>query len=93
MTAENHKLSVCRLGFALGLTWAISMLIVGLTAWLFSYGTAMVTLMGSIYIGFKPTLLGSFIGAGLGFVDGFIGGVLIAWFYNLCGCCCCKKEA
>lgn len=92
MKSDYHKLSAMGLGTALGLTWAISMFIIGMAAMLFSYGMPMVTLMESIYIGFHPTLIGSLIGMGYGFVDGFIGGVLIAWFYNLYGQCCSKKE-
>lgn len=83
---QYSKLNVLGLGIALGLVWAISMFFVGLTAWLYSWGNTFVDMMGSIYVGYKPTMVGSFYGAIFGFIDGFIGGVLIAWFYNLvCG--------
>ena len=86
----NQQLHPVRLGIALGITWAIGMFLLGLTAWLFGYGTDFLNTMASIYRGFAPSLLGSLIGAAWGFVDAFIGGFLIAWFYN-CGCCCTKK--
>lgn len=89
----NHKLHPVRLGIALGLTWAIGMFLLGLSAWLFNYGTNLLGTLASIYRGFSPTLVGSFIGAGWGFVDLFITGLLIGWFYN-CGCCpkkCCDS--
>jgi hypothetical protein len=84
------KLRVGSLGLAMGLTWAIGMFITGILAWQYNFGTPLLTLMSSLYIGFAPTLKGSFIGAGCGFIDGFVFGALIAFFYNcFCGC---KKE-
>lgn len=93
MKSESSRLSVVSLGVAIGLTWALSMFLMGLASWHFGWATPIVTMMGSMYIGFKPTLIGSFIGLAAGFVDGFIAGVLIAFFYNLCRCCGCKKES
>jgi hypothetical protein len=93
MSTACSKLSMLGLGIALGLTWAISTLILGLIAWHWGYGMEFVKVMGSMYMGFKPTLLGSIFGGLYGFVDGFIGGILIAFFYNLYVGCCHKKEA
>ena len=78
-----QKLSVKGLGLALGVTWAIGTLILGLSAWLFDYGTVFVELLGMMYVGYTATFAGSIIGAIYAFVDAFIGGALIAWFYNL----------
>jgi len=39
-------------------------------------------MISSLYIGYAATLLGSIIGAIWAFVDGFIGGVIVAWLYN-----------
>lgn len=80
----SGRLSVLRLGVAIGLTTAIAMFITGILSWQYDFGTPILNLMSSIYIGFAPTLKGSFIGAGCGFVDGFICGILIAFFYNGC---------
>lgn len=66
-----------------GLTWSLTILIIGLFAWIFALDTSLMNTMSSLYVGFKPTWLGSLIGASLGFVDGFVGGLLIAGFYRL----------
>jgi len=79
----NNRLHVLNLGLALGITWAIGMFLLGIFAWLFSWGNDMVAVLGSLYLGYMPTFLGSIIGAIWGFVDCFIAGVLIAWIYNL----------
>jgi hypothetical protein len=63
--------------------WSASVFFLGIIAWLFGWGTDMVHLFGSFYIGYTPTLLGSIIGMVWGFADCFIGGVVIAWLYNL----------
>jgi len=91
-------------GFALGLLWGISMFIMGLLSLYCSYGTPFVELFGSVYLGYKSTLLGSVIGGAWGLADGFVGGAIFAWLYNCCVKCCakccakccgkfCKKEA
>ena len=91
--SENHfhKLRVLSLGFAVGIVWALGIVLAGLAALCFGWGTQFVAAMGSIYIGYAPTLVGVLIGLVWSFVDGFIGGVLIALIYNLCSCCCHKK--
>jgi len=33
-------------------------------------------------LGLEPTLAGSFIGLGWAFLDGLIGGAVLAWLYN-----------
>jgi hypothetical protein len=38
--------------------------------------------MSSIYIGFRPGLIGGVIGGIWGFFDGVIGGVIIVFIYN-----------
>jgi len=89
------KLHVIGLGFGLGITWAISMFVLGLLVIYLDAGRPMLDLMASMYYGYDATLLGSVVGGFWGFVDGFIGGVLIAFFYNLaCRCKCfgCKTE-
>ncbi len=76
-----NKLNVRGLAIALGSTWALAMLFAG---WASIYGwtTEFVAVMGSVYVGFEPTFLGGIIGAVWGFVDGAIGGLLIAIIYN-----------
>ncbi|HHT9155715.1 MAG TPA: bacteriophage holin, partial [Candidatus Tripitaka sp. YC43] len=57
-------------------------LILGLIAMSFGCGTALLEMIGSYYIGYKPTLLGSLVGGVWGLIDGFICGAVVAWVYN-----------
>lgn len=94
MNSGNHaKLNVWSLGLALGIVWGLGMFITGLiTMWCDgAWGADFVAGMGSIYIGFKATWGGSFLGLIWGFVDAFIAGVIIAWLYN-CFARCCKHN-
>ena len=76
------KLDVKALGLALGIIWGIAMFIMGIVAMFFNYGDGFVTALGSLYIGYKVTILGSVFGALWGFIDAGIAGVIIAWLYN-----------
>jgi hypothetical protein len=92
MSQGKQKLAVMPLGLAIGLLWGLSVLVTGLITTLHGgWGVDFVTAMGSMYIGYDNTIAGSVIGGIWGFVDGFIGGALIALFYNWF-CCCCKKS-
>jgi hypothetical protein len=82
MSTTRCHLSVLGLGIALGVTWSLSAFFLGLAAWLLGWGTDIVNALSSFYIGYTPTLIGSFIGMLWGFADSFIGGVVIAWIYN-----------
>lgn len=62
--------------------WGLGVLIIGILAWQFNVGTEIVNLCSSLYIGYTPSLKGCLIGGVEGFIDGFIWGALIAWFYN-----------
>lgn len=88
------KLNPVGLGLSLGVIWGVSIFIMGLLAYHFSYGKPFVEMMSAIYLGFAPSVMGSVIGGVIGFVDAFIGGFLIAWLYNCFNCCpsCCKTE-
>lgn len=76
-----EKLSVKGLAIGLGVSWGIYMLFIGWAS-IFGWGVRFVEVMSSIYIGFKPTFLGILIGGMWGFVDGAIGGIIIALVYN-----------
>ncbi len=89
MSTEKTRLSVFSFGLALGITWAIGMFFLGLMAWLFDWGVPVVLIMSSMYLGFAPTFWGSVLGALWAFVDWFIGGIIIAWIYNMCIRCGC----
>lgn len=83
MENSSKYLKVLSLGLSLGITWSVSILFLGIVAWLFNWGTALVNIFGSLYIGYTPTFWGSIIGMIWAFFDCFIGGVIIAWLYNL----------
>ncbi len=76
-----EKLNVKALAVGLGVSWAVCMLFVGWVS-IFGWGTKFVEMMSSVYIGFTPTFLGGIIGAVWGFIDGAIGGAIIAFVYN-----------
>jgi hypothetical protein len=80
---QHHaSLGVISFGLAVGITSAIFVFLLGLMAALFGWGTAIAATLSSLYIGFGPTFVGSLAGAVWAFVDGFIFGLLIAFFYN-----------
>ncbi|MDI9818984.1 MULTISPECIES: bacteriophage holin [unclassified Legionella] len=85
------KLSPVALGLSLGILWGISVFIMGLIASYYAYGQPFVEALGALYIGYAPTILGSFIGGLIAFVDAFISGVILAWLYNFFAGCCGKK--
>lgn len=67
---------------ACGIIWSAGVLLISLAALTFNYGTDIVDLIGTVYVGYKPTVLGSFIGAIWGFFDAAFGGLIFAWLYN-----------
>ncbi len=77
------KISPLGLGMALGLVWLMSIVIISLLAMYVGYGVALVDLLATVYSGYELSAIGILIGAGWSFLDGFIGGGLIAFFYNL----------
>jgi hypothetical protein len=89
MTAS--RLSPMSLGLSLGIIWGGMVFLMGLLAHFFEYGTAFVSSMGIIYIGYEPSILGSAIGGLMGFIDALIIGLLLASLYNAFLKCCCKK--
>jgi hypothetical protein len=89
MSGKYAKLNVWGFGLALGIITAIWMFLLGLSA-MWGYGVEYVRLVGTLYIGFVPTLLGSILGAIWGFIDTFIFGVIFAALYNCFVCKACK---
>ena len=87
----NGKLCPKALGLSFGVMWGLSVLIVGLLAHHFMYGAHFVETMGTLYIGYGPSVLGCFIGGLIGFVNAFIGGYILAWLYNCFSGCHHKK--
>ncbi|OPX23484.1 MAG: hypothetical protein B1H03_01530 [Planctomycetales bacterium 4484_113] len=76
------KLNVLAFALAAGIIFAIYFFCLGLCAWQFDWGTPLVEVVGSLYIGYATTLLGSVIGAIWAFADAFIGALILALLYN-----------
>lgn len=77
-----ERLNVRGLAVGLGVAWSMCMLFSGWVA-IFGWCRKFVEVMASVYIGFKPTFIGGIIGGLWGFIDGMIGGAIIAFVYNL----------
>ena len=83
---------VVKIGVALGLASGLFTLIAGLIAAFSGYGLPMISLMGTLYIGYAPTVLGSIIGAIWSFVHTFIFIMVAGGFYCLISRCCSKSK-
>ncbi len=71
--------------WALGASLGIVCVIFAVFIWIaanFGWGEELVPIVSSIYIGFDKTALGILIGSVWAFVDGVIGGALLAALYN-----------
>lgn len=76
------KLDTLRFGLTLGIVWAGCVLSLGFLDSMMGWGGGMVKGIGSLYIGYKPTILGSLIGMVWAFFDAGVGGVIVAALYN-----------
>jgi len=76
-----NKIQPVALGVAIGVLWAVYVAFLAIIA-MFGWGSELVSLLASLYIGYAATIVGTIIGAVWGFVDGFIAGFIIAWVYN-----------
>ncbi len=81
-----QKLNTLALAIALGVTWGLGIFILGLLGWNYQIWLDLIDFIGKVYIGFKPTFLGSIIGFIIGFADAFIGGFILATIYNFIIC-------
>ena len=87
-----HKLNPLALGMALGVIWGFTLFVMGLIAASgSSYGVPFITAIGTVYIGYAPSFLGSLMGGIIGFIDAFIDGFILGFLYNLFAGCCKKK--
>lgn len=84
MAHQHHcaRLGISAFGFAMGIVWALGLLILGWISWWSGWGRPMVSMIGSVYLGYAPTFWGTIIGVIWGFVDGYISGVILAAIYN-----------
>ncbi|KYK27153.1 hypothetical protein AYK26_00470 [Euryarchaeota archaeon SM23-78] len=77
-----NKLSVKGFAIAFGVSWGLLVLSIDWFAALFKWGTSLANGLSSLYLWSGPSFLGGIIGALWGFVDGAIGGAIIALVYN-----------
>ena len=76
------KLDAKALGLSIGILWGASLILMGLCAPICPWAQHFVNVLAPFYVGYKAGLVGSLIGGVWGFVDGGIGGLLVAWLYN-----------
>ena len=93
MWGKKTRLSAVALGVAGGVMCGGWMLIVGLMATYGSFGTDMVTHWATMFPGIDASVKGSLVAGGWGFLKGFFSGLILAWLYNLCLCCCTRNCA
>ena len=80
---QTHAtLGVISFGLAVGVAWAIGVVLLAAMAGLTGWGVALAAVLQSLYLGYGPSFVGAIAGAAWGFVDGFVFGMLIAWLYN-----------
>ena len=82
LNQHHTTLGVLSFGFALGLTWAILVFVLGIVAAAFGWGVPVAAALASLYLGFGPTFIGSVAGAVWAFVNGLVAGLMVAWLYN-----------
>ena len=87
------KLNVKAFALTFSLIWGLGIFL--LTWWIIAFdgASAQITFLGRIYRGYTLTPMGSVIGLIWGLGDGFIGGLVFAWLYNLLSEKCSKTSA
>ena len=77
------KLSPRAVGLAMGILTGLGFFIMTLLALYANYLTHIANLFIQVYPYYEISLQGAVAGLIWGFIDGLIGGLLFAWFYNL----------
>jgi hypothetical protein len=77
------KLNIKAFALTCGLIWGFGVFALAWWTMAFEGPTGEVTIIGKIYRGFSITPLGSLIGLAWALADGFIGGLVFAWLYNV----------
>jgi hypothetical protein len=86
MKGAIMRLNTVAMAVAFAILWGAGVLLVGIANMISpSYGQAFLQLCASIYPGYHPgTGVGSvLIGTIYAFIDGFVGGAIFGWLYNL----------
>lgn len=80
-TSGGRGIDVMNFGLALGIAIGLGTFILGVFS-IYGVGVGAVKALSGFYIGYDSTWIGALAGSLWGLVDGFVGGVLIAWLYN-----------
>ena len=82
MTSEKYqKISHISLALAIGIVWGGFALVAGWFS-ILGWGIPFVKTRGGMYVGHSSSFWGGVIGGIWAFIDGFIGGFVIAVLYN-----------
>ncbi len=75
------KLNATAFGLACGILWGVTVLLA--TIWVaLAGGGEHLLLLRRFYFGYSVSYLGGILGLAYGFIDGFIGGWVLARLYN-----------
>lgn len=88
MMGNCTRLCSVALGISFGLVVGLSMMLLAWAGFHWNYATSIIDMYATVFPGYEATVKGGFVGLGWGFLEGFIFGVLLAWFYNFCFKCC-----
>jgi hypothetical protein len=77
------RLNVKAFALACGLVWGVGLFLVTWWIILWDGATGEPTLIGKCYRGYEISPSGSIIGLLWALPDGFVGGAIFAWLYNL----------
>ena len=77
------KLNVKAFALTCSLFWGFALFLITWWIILTSGATGETTFIGRVYLGYNISPLGSVIGLIWALLDGFVGGAIFAWLYNL----------
>ena len=76
------KLNARALAMSLGIIWGVALLVITIISLYSGYAAEFLSLVASFYPGYEVSIPGAVIGLIYAFIDGFIGGYLMAIIYN-----------
>jgi hypothetical protein len=85
------RLSPVALGLAVGVLSGVYMWVFAWVGMRWGFGMDIIKMWGTVFPGFEATMKGAFYGLAGGFIDGVVCGLIVAWIYNLCLCCCASS--
>ncbi len=77
------KLNIKAFGITCALLWGFGVFILTWWIMLFDGPSEGPNLLGAVYRGYTITPLGSLIGLAWALADGLVGGIILAWLYNV----------